>query len=108
MPLPTAPGPRLEPVWQIDGRNGTILLEPGTARLRGITLRRSDGLWQLDVLDFAEVASGWLPGTLRVTHDDRTVLTLRITDAAPTASNLAPLPAIDGPPPRTPFPRLPL
>lgn len=106
--LPHRADDGVRPVWRIGGRNGHLDIEHGTAQVRQVELQRTDGRWTLDVLDTGGVGRGWMPILLRVRHEGRTVLVMRITDLARDVGDLAPLAAPIASPPRSPLPRLPL
>lgn len=88
----------------------SVLLEPGTARLRQIRVVREGETWQLDAVRYNGPGAGWLPSELVIRADGQTQLVVRVLDAAREATSLAPLAASAGlrAPPPLRFPRLPL
>jgi hypothetical protein len=90
--------------------NASVLLEPGTSRLRQLRVLHEGVAWQIDVLRYDGPGAGWLPSEMIVRADTQTRLVVRVLDAARDAASLAPLDAAAGrrPPPPLRFPRLPL
>lgn len=79
------------PVQQIGGAHAAIRLEPGISRPRSITIVTGDRTYEARADEYGERGNGWFPTEASVAVNGQVVLTLSVTDLAPTTSDLAPL-----------------
>lgn len=96
-------------VQRIGGSHAWIHLEPGIARPRSFTIVSADRVFEARASEYGERGRGWFPTETEVVVDGQVVLTLSVTDLAPTTNDLAPLAGVQLPQrARVPLPRLPL